>query len=157
MQDHYFIRHNSDSCNSVFPGKISSQVSFFTRQDTLRGSITPERAWWDLTYYHLDITVNPADSTIHGTNTVTYRVFKPSEIMQIDLQEPLDLTQRSEWKNPEIQKGGKCITGLNLQENRSRGKYYSVVLTYGGKPKISERPPWSGGITWAKDSNRFLL
>jgi hypothetical protein len=25
----------------------------FTRQDTLRGSITPERAWWDLTYYHL--------------------------------------------------------------------------------------------------------
>ena len=35
----------------------------FTRQDTLRGTITPERAWWDLTYYHLDIKVNPADST----------------------------------------------------------------------------------------------
>jgi hypothetical protein len=31
----------------------------YTRQDTLRGSITPERAWWDLTYYHLDIEVNP--------------------------------------------------------------------------------------------------
>ena len=31
----------------------------FTRQDTLRGSITTERAWWDLNYYHLDITVNP--------------------------------------------------------------------------------------------------
>ena len=28
-----------------------------TRQDTLRGSITPEREWWDLTYYHLDIKV----------------------------------------------------------------------------------------------------
>ena len=23
-----------------------------TRQDSLRGSITPEREWWDLTYYH---------------------------------------------------------------------------------------------------------
>ncbi|MEQ9310795.1 MAG: DUF420 domain-containing protein [Balneolaceae bacterium] len=30
----------------------------FTRQDTLRGSITPERAWWDLTFYHLDATFN---------------------------------------------------------------------------------------------------
>ena len=30
----------------------------FTRQDTLRGSITPQRAWWDLTYYHLDIIVD---------------------------------------------------------------------------------------------------
>jgi hypothetical protein len=31
-----------------------------TRQDTLRGSITPEREWWDLTYYHLDIKVEPS-------------------------------------------------------------------------------------------------
>ena len=30
-----------------------------TRQDTLRGSITNERSWWDLTYYHLDIKVEP--------------------------------------------------------------------------------------------------
>src|SRR5665647_754582 len=61
----------------------------FTRQDTLRGSITPERAWWDLTFYHLDIAVKPSDSTIYGTNTVTYRVITSSDIMQIDLQPPL--------------------------------------------------------------------
>ena len=30
----------------------------FTKQDTLRGSITKERVWWDVTYYHLDIKVN---------------------------------------------------------------------------------------------------
>lgn len=29
----------------------------FNRQDTLRGSITPARAWWDLTYCHLSIAV----------------------------------------------------------------------------------------------------
>ena len=29
----------------------------FTYQDTLRGSITPERAWWDLTHYHLSLEV----------------------------------------------------------------------------------------------------
>ena len=46
----------------------------FTRQDTLRGSITPERAWWDLTYYHLDIKVDPDHKFISGKNTVQYKV-----------------------------------------------------------------------------------
>ena len=39
----------------------------FTEQDTLRGSITPEREWWDLTYYHLDIEVDPEERTIAGS------------------------------------------------------------------------------------------
>ena len=75
-----------------FHEKYGLRVNDFDRQDTLRGSITPERAWWDLIYYHLDIAVNPADSTIHGTNTVTYRVINPANLMQIDLQEPLKMT-----------------------------------------------------------------
>ena len=48
----------------VISFQLSSQEIFeekepFTRQDTLRGSITPEREWWDLSYYHLDISINP--------------------------------------------------------------------------------------------------
>ena len=31
----------------------------YTLQDTLRGSITDERIWWDLTYYELEVSVNP--------------------------------------------------------------------------------------------------
>ncbi len=45
---------------------LTAQTPVFTHQDTLRGSITKERIWWDLTYYHLDIRVNPGDSTING-------------------------------------------------------------------------------------------
>ena len=91
----------------IFPGKISAQVSAFTRQDTLRGSITPERAWWDLKFYHLDIAVNPLDSTISGTNTVSYRVLHPSDRMQIDLQEPLDLISAVQnGKIPEFKREG---------------------------------------------------
>ena len=84
-----------------FPLKLSGQQHVFTRQDTLRGSITPERAWWDLTYYHLDIVVNPADSTVKGSNTVSYRVLREAGIMQIDLQEPMQHSQcSSKWKKP---------------------------------------------------------
>jgi len=54
----------------------------FTRQDSLRGSITPGRSWWDLTFYHLDIVVKPSDSTIYGKNSVFYRVLSSSDRMQ---------------------------------------------------------------------------
>ena len=60
-----------------------------TRQDSLRGSITPEREWWDLTYYHLDIKVEPDKKFISGSNTVGYKVLKSNKTMQIDLQEPM--------------------------------------------------------------------
>src|SRR5450631_4232279 len=113
----------------------------FTHQDTLRGSITPERAWWDLTYYHLDIAVNPADSSINGTNTVTYRVLQSALIMQIDLQEPLKITKVIQNKNELKFKREGNVYWIELAEKQEQGKIYSVVLTYGGKPKVSLRPP----------------
>lgn len=128
-------------------------AKIYTRQDTLRGSITPERAWWDLTYYHLDIAVNPYDSTLWGTNTVSYRVLKPAVTMQIDLQEPLKLT-RAVQDNTDLKfKREGNVYWIQLSEKQEPGKVYSVILTYGGKPKVSVRPPWSGGITWKKDRN----
>ncbi len=138
--------------------KINAQYKappdkIFTHQDTLRGSITPQRAWWDLTYYHLDIAVNPADSSINGMNTVTYRVLKPADVMQIDLQEPLKITKAvqngSELK---FEREGN-VYWIEIAEKQEPGKIYSVELTYGGKPKVSPRPPWSGGITWKNDKN----
>ena len=125
----------------------------FTRQDSLRGSITPERAWWDLTYYHLDITVNPVDSTIYGSNTVTYKVIKPYGLMQIDLQEPLNIMKVVQNNSVLKFKREGNVYWIELAEKQEQGKIYSVVLTYGGKPKVSTRPPWSGGITWKKDKN----
>lgn len=137
----------------LLPVQLSSQKVSFTRQDSLRGSITPERAWWDLTYYHLDITVNPSDSTIYGTNTIIYRVLNPSNLMQIDLQEPLKLTKVVQNNKVLNMKREGSVYWIELEEKQEKGKIYSVVLTYGGKPKVSSRPPWIGGITWNKDKN----
>jgi aminopeptidase N len=130
-----------------------SQKASFTRQDTLRGSITPERAWWDLTYYHLDIVVNPYDSTIHGSNTVTYRVINSASLMQIDLQEPLILTKAVQNNKILNIRREENVYWIGLAEKQETGKIYSVELYYGGRPRVSTRPPWVGGITWAKDKN----
>lgn len=132
---------------------LAPKVRVFTRQDTLRGSITPQREWWDLVYYHLNIAVKPSDSTIYGTNTVTYRVLKSSDVMQIDLQEPLKLlTATQNGKSLRFEREGN-VYWIRMNEKQEPGKVQSVKLTYGGKPKISSRPPWEGGISWKKDSN----
>jgi len=137
----------------TFPIQLYCQVVKFTRQDTLRGSITPERSWWDLTYYHLDIVVNPSDSSVNGTNTVYYKILTPASVMQIDLQPPLVLSKAVQnGKSLKIVRDGN-VHFIQLEEKQEPGSINSVMLTYGGKPKVAERPPWQGGITWKKDSN----
>jgi aminopeptidase N len=130
---------------------IAPAKRVFNRQDTLRGSITPERVWWDLTYYHLDIAVNPSDSTIYGTNTVNYRVLKSKEVMQIDLQEPLNLLKAEQNGKELAFKREGNVYWISMAEKQEPGKLNSVVLSYGGRPKVSRRPPWEGGISWKID------
>jgi len=133
--------------------KAQYYVPVFTRQDTLRGSITPERKWWDLVYYHLNVTVNPADSTIKGSNTILYKVVDVNKRMQIDLQNPMKITSvRQNNKELLFTREGN-VYWIELAEKQEKERFYSVLISYEGRPKVSTRPPWTGGITWNKDSN----
>ena len=71
---------------NVYSQGIFEEKDSFTRQDTLRGTITKERSWWDLNYYHLDIRVDPDKKYIEGRNTIFYTVLSENNIMHIDLQ-----------------------------------------------------------------------
>ena len=134
-------------------GLLGNKDEIFTRQDTLRGSITKERAWWDLKYYHLDIKVNPADSTIFGSNTIRYKVLNSYNRMQIDLQEPLKISKViQDGKELKYQREGSVFY-IDLIAPQNVGEIKEVVVFYGGKPKIAVNPPWDGGITWSKDAS----
>ena len=50
-----------------------AQDTAATHADTIRGSITPERAWWDVAYYDLRVKINPVDSTIRGVNPACWQ------------------------------------------------------------------------------------
>ncbi len=57
----------------------------FTHADTLRGSVTPQRAWWDVNFYDLHVKINLKYSSISGDNQITCKVLKPKTEMEIDL------------------------------------------------------------------------
>jgi aminopeptidase N len=137
---------------SCAQGQITEQVDF-TRQDTLRGSITPERSWWDLTYYHLDLSVMPDEKYISGKTSVYYKVLDNSKELQIDLQSPLKITSAIQnGQSLDIRHDGNAHF-ISLKDKQEIGKVYSVDVFYKGNPKEAVRAPWDGGFSWKKDKN----
>ena len=124
-----------------------------SRQDSLRGSITTEREWWDLTYYHLDIEVNPDKKYIQGSNTVGYKVLRSHQTMQIDLQEPMKITSvEFEGKQLDFIREGNAYF-IKIESNQHEGDINYLKINYEGFPKEAVRAPWDGGLSWKKDIN----
>ena len=139
--------------NQTLAQGIFGEKNNFTRQDTLRGTITDERSWWDLNYYHLDIKVDPEKRTIKGSNTVGYTVLNSNKLMQIDLQEPLNITSvKQNNKSLNFTREGNAYF-IELKKKQKVGKVNYITIEYEGKPKVAIRAPWDGGLSWEKDEN----
>ncbi len=122
-----------------------------SRQEILRGSVTPEREWWDLLHYHLAVEFFPETKKIKGSNVITFKTLKSEYIMQIDLQEPLAITKVTH-KNSDLkfQRDGNVYL-IYLEEELPRDTEDSITVYWEGKPTESKNPPWSGGVTWGRD------
>ena len=125
----------------------------YKRQDTIRGSITSERSWWDLTYYDLEVSVDPKSKTIDGKNSIHYKVLKTNKVMQIDLQPPMQLTKA-------IQNGRKLKIShcgnahyIHLEKPQIKYNIDSLTVFFKGIPRQAIRAPWDGGFSWKKDKN----
>ncbi len=145
-----------------------------TRQDTLRGSITPERAWWDVVKYKLLVQPDYTSKTIKGEITIVYRVVKndnKNKRMQIDLQQPMHIDKV-------FSNDGKTVRLMNtptsketslhrlskpLKFTREGNVYYikdapqknkldSITIQFSGAPRIANNPPWDGGWIFTKDA-----
>jgi aminopeptidase N len=129
------------------------QAQTFTKQDTLRGSITPERAWWKLTSYDLDIKVDPEERIIAGKNIISYTVLTAYNVMQIDLQSPMKLTKAMQnGKELEMVHDGNAHF-ITLRDAQKVGALNEISVYYSGKPRPAKNAPWDGGISWKKDKN----
>jgi len=125
----------------------------FTHADTLRGSITPERAWWDVTFYDLHVTVSPSDSTIRGWNGITYRVVSaPTPEMQIDLQVPLVMDSVLQHGHRLTYRRDGNALFVTADAPETLGSEQTVIAYYHGRPRVAKRAPWDGGFVWSRDS-----
>jgi aminopeptidase N len=141
-----------------FPFSAEGQKQL-THDDTLRGSITKERAWWDLKYYQLDVHVDPVKEMLSGKVTVMFSVLEPDQVLQIDLQPPLQITQvvQGKKKLPFTRKGKNAYL-ITLSSKAKKNETVSIDVYYRGTPIKAVNPPWQGGVQWTKsgDGSPFI-
>ena len=131
----------------------------FTRQDTLRGSVTPERVWWDVLHYDIHVTPDFDTKSIKGRTTIQYKVIKEkhSDYLQIDLQQPLKIDM--------LYYDGKMYINYPAKPYYNEGNVWFIPLpkaavnsvhtievVYHGIPREAKRAPWDGGWVWSKDA-----
>ena len=134
---------------SAFP--LFAQTEPITRAETLRGSITEEREWWDLQHYDLSVQFFPETKTIKGSNVISFKTVKSDYVMQIDLQQPLAITKATH-KDKELKfKREGSVYLIYLEEELPKDIEDSITVYWEGRPTESRNPPWSGGITWGRD------
>ncbi len=131
----------------------------FTHQDTLRGSIGPERSWWDVLHYDVSVTPDYLSRSISGKTTIRYRVLplQKSDYLQIDLQQPLQLDSIfydgkfyiNYAAKPYYREGN--VWHIPLPKAQP-GSEHAIAIAYHGNPQIAKRPPWDGGWIFTKDS-----
>jgi aminopeptidase N len=143
-------------CLALSPLRASTgqdrNTAVFTHADTLRGSLTPQRTWWDVTFYDLHVTVNPSDSSINGYNGITYRVLKAAQEMQIDLMTPLQVDSIiQDGQHLNYRRDGNAFF-VTISAPQNIGSKKTVTVYYHGKPHVAQNAPWDGGIVWTHDS-----
>ncbi len=144
---------------SILPGLLliiwahSSIAQQFTRADSLKGGLTPERTWWDLNYYDLSVNVDIDNKFISGTNSVYYTVLEANNVLQIDLQTPMqiDSVLQSSRKLSFRSEGDAHFIQLN--ETAKIGTIQQLTIYFQGNPLVAKNAPWDGGFTWTKDKN----
>lgn len=145
--------------NNFSRAQLLNNKTKFTHQDTLRGTIGPERSWWDVLHYDITIDPNYNEKSIKGKVIIEYKVVQKdhSDYMQIDLQQPLTIdTLYYDGKlyinyppKPYYNEGNVWHVPLPKTELNS---VHTIGVVYHGNPRIARNPPWDGGWIFTKDS-----
>lgn len=146
----------SAHAQSATTSPVSNTALVFSRADSLRGSLRPERTAYDVLFYDLNISVTPENLSIAGSNTIRYRVVQPTTRLQIDLFANMVITEITQPDRNGIAKPLEYIRDGNAVfvtvPAQPVGKIQSLKISYSGQPQMAVKPPWDGGFIWKTDS-----
>jgi len=138
------------SCLSCLSGLLHGQVKY-SHADSLKGSYSKERSWWDVTHYDLHVRFNITDSSVSGYNVIHYKVLRSFQVMQVDLMIPMMIdsviqdSKKLQWRND----GNAHF--ISLTSAQTVGSLKRAIIYFHGKPRAAKNPPWDGGVVWSAD------
>lgn len=137
----------------VFHAQVFQGERTYTRADSLRGSLRPERSNFDVLKYNLNVKVEPNKKYISGFNKITFKVGKELPLMQLDLFENMKVDSiifHGEKLKYEREFNAVFIAFNDRLQPLSTD---SLVFHFSGHPIIAENPPWDGGFVFTEDEN----
>ncbi len=150
----FFLLQYSVLSSFYSQAQLFNNNKHFSRADTLRGSLSPLRSCFDVTYYHLDIRIDTMNESLSGYNDIWFKVTENTSRLQLDL-----------FSNMEIRKvmlDDSVETGISREFNAFfvdlpgtlfSGSRHHLTVYYGGSPQIGKMLPWDGGFKWTKDQD----
>ncbi len=123
-----------------------------SRSDTLRGTLSSARTCYDVTFYHLDIRLDPTEKWIEGSNLIVFDVMENTNRIQVDLFANLRILSIKDERGRELKyERDHAALFIHLKKKRNIGEKGEVTIYYEGHPLAAKNPPWEGGVTWTKD------
>lgn len=121
------------------------------------GPLLPEQAAYNVTFYELALTIDPASQSISGSNTITTTVVQPFSyfVLDFDARFTIDSVFVSDEKKLVKTKYERRDSKIYLDVIRKQtsGTTFWAQVYYHGKPIIAPNPPWDGGFTWSTTSS----
>lgn len=140
-------------CLSLHSQKDFYKGYTFTKADTLRGMLRPERTCYDVTFYDLNIQINPNRQHIKGYVDVFFDVVQDFKTLQIDLFNNMQITQITSYDQElEFNRVFNAVF-VDLPNTQMTGTSNSIRVFYEGKPIAAKNAPWDGGFVWKKDDD----
>ncbi len=129
--------------------KTSYAQESYSRKDSLRGGLRPERNY-NVLYYDLEVGVDIASQKIEGAVTMEFVPQQDLSTIQMDLYENMNI-QRVLKGSREL-KYRREFDAFFIEGDFKKGDKDKIKVYYNGKPRKAQKAPWDGGFVWQKDS-----
>ena len=137
--------------------RIAGKYSKFTKEKAYLGELNSLRKSFDVTFYGLDIYLNPDKKELDGWVEIKATLLNQIDTLLLDLDQPLKIDEirldsrdgrilnySRKYRSVYVKLPSAMVTGTNI----------SVHVKYHGKPLIARKPPWAGGLVWKKDKQK---
>lgn len=126
----------------------------FTKADTLKGSNTEFRNFWDVKKYEISVKADSEKKHVSGTNLIRFEIIKDvkNPIFQIDLQQPMDYKIVSSNVKGYLAERNEDFIFIKTKRNFKKGEKGFFTIEYFGTPIVAKNAPWDGGWVFKKDN-----
>ncbi|MBO2009896.1 M1 family metallopeptidase [Hymenobacter negativus] len=124
----------------------------FTRADSLRGGNGPLRSCYDLSYYHLDVKLDPAKRYLSGSNLFRFTATQDFTRLQFDLFANLTVEKvLYQGKDVPFTREANAVF-VTFSKAIQKGSRDEFTVQYSGNPTVAKKAPWDGGLVFTTDA-----